>query len=99
MQQRQQRARRQPGPLVLIAVLLATARLLAHDPGLSSLEVNITRLTTSAVLSMSAADLTVLASESGIEAERALDDLARSAVQISVDGDLSPAHRHNRRTR
>jgi hydrogenase/urease accessory protein HupE len=86
MPQRQQRARRQPGPLVLLALLLATARLLAHDPGLSSLEVNITRLTTSAVLSMSAADLAVLVSESGIDAERALDDLARSAVQISVDG-------------
>jgi len=90
MQPRQQRARRKPGPLVLLSLFLVTARLLAHDPGLSSLEVNITRLTTSAVLSMSAADLTVLVSETGIGAERALDDLARRAVQISVDGHLLP---------
>ncbi len=64
--------------------------MLAHDPGLSSLEVNITSLRTSAILSMSAADLSVLVSESGIAAERALDELARSAVQISVDGDVLP---------
>ena len=73
MQHRQQRARRKPGPLVLIALVLMSAGVLAHDPGLSSLEVNITSLRTSAIISMSAADSSVLVSESGIAAERALD--------------------------
>ena len=93
MQPRQQRARRKPGPLVLIALFLTTSGLLAHDPGLSSLEVNITGLTTSAVLSMSAADLAVLVSASGTDAERALEGLVRSAVQISVDGSVLPVAR------
>jgi hypothetical protein len=90
MQPRQQRARRRPGPLVLIALLLTSAGVLAHDPGLSSLEVNITSLSTSAILSMSAVDLNVLVTGSGTDAERALDELARSAVQISVDGQVLP---------
>ena len=91
MQHRQQRARCKPGPLVLLALVLMSAGVLAHDPGLSSLEVNITSLRTSAILSMSAADLSLLVSQSGIAAERPLDELARSAVQISVDGDVPPA--------
>ena len=90
MQLCQQRARRKLGPLILITLLFATAPLLAHDPGLSSLEVNITSLRTSAILSMSAADLNVLVTGSGTDAERALEELARSAVQISVDGQVLP---------
>jgi hypothetical protein len=85
MPQRQRRARRQPGPLVLVALLVATVTgVRAHDPGLSSLEVNITSDTITATLSMSPADVKLLLSDTGMPQTQALETLARDAIRISV---------------
>ena len=60
MTARPQRARRGPGPLILIVLVLNAAVVLAHDPGLSALDVNVTGTTISATLSVSAADVAFL---------------------------------------
>jgi len=56
MTARPQRARPRPGPLILILLVLNAAVALAHDPGLSALDVNVTGTTISATLTVSAAD-------------------------------------------
>ena len=63
MTARPQRARRGPGPLILIVLVLNAAVALAHDPGLSALDVNVTGTTISATLSVSAADVAFLGSD------------------------------------
>ena len=63
MTARPQRARRGPGPLILIVLVLNAAVVLAHDPGLSALDVNVTGTTISATLSVSAADVAFLGSD------------------------------------
>jgi HupE / UreJ protein len=63
MTARQRRARRGPGPLILIGLALNGAVGLAHDPGLSALDVNVTGTTISATLSVSAADAAFLGSD------------------------------------
>ena len=63
MTARPQRARRGPGPLILIVLVLNPAVALAHDPGLSALDVNVTGTTISATLSVSAADVAFLGSD------------------------------------
>ena len=63
MTARSQRARRGPGPLILIVLVLNAAVVLAHDPGLSALDVNVTGTTISATLSVSAADVAFLGSD------------------------------------
>ena len=63
MTARPQRARRGPGPLILIMLVLNAAVALAHDPGLSALDVTVTGTTISATLSVSAADVALLGSD------------------------------------
>ena len=63
-----QRARLRPGPLLAIAlacILLRTAVLRAHDPGLSSLDVSVGADVVSVTLSMAAADVALVAPDGG----------------------------------
>jgi HupE / UreJ protein len=84
MKHRQERARRRPGPLALIAALAVAvavdvAIVRAHDPGLSSLDVTVTGSTISALLSIAPADVALLGS--------ALPEVVRDAIQVSVGGE------------
>src|SRR5262245_19215097 len=85
-----QRARRGPGPLIVIVLMLNVASLLAHDPGLSALEVIVSGNGIAGTLSVSPADATALAL-STVEGpalstvEGALRDMARRAVRLEVD--------------
>jgi hydrogenase/urease accessory protein HupE len=56
MTARPQRARRGPGPLIVIVLVVNPTVGLAHDPGLSALDVHVTGTTISATLAVSAAD-------------------------------------------
>jgi hypothetical protein len=80
-----QRTRRVPGPLpllLLVSVLIgSTVR--AHDPGLSSLDVNVTDGMVSMALSVAAADVAVIASTG--DARLALRELAGDAIRLSAD--------------
>src|SRR5688572_31566608 len=88
MTARPQRARRGPGPLILILLVLSASVGLAHDPGLSALEVSVSGTTISATLSVSAADVLLLAPASvPEEAVTRLRDVARDAVRVAVDGE------------
>ena len=83
-----QRARRGPGRLIVIVLVLNAAAVLAHDPGLSALEVSVRGTTISATLSMSAADVLLLARASvPEEGVTRLRDVARDAVRVAVDGE------------
>jgi hypothetical protein len=61
---------------------------LAHDPGLSALEINVSGTTISAMLSVSAADVMLMAPASvPEEAVTRLRDVARASVRLMVDGE------------
>ena len=81
-----QRARLRPGPL-LACILLATAALRAHDPGLSSLDVRVGADVVSVTLSMAAADVALVAPDGGADGPWTLSDLARDAIRLAVDGE------------
>jgi hypothetical protein len=89
------RTRLRPGPLVatlLIWMTLSTASLLAHDPGLSSLDLGVSRGAISMTLSIAAADLTLITSGQPADRRTALSTFAREAVHLSLDGEaLTPA--------
>ncbi len=88
MTARPQRTRRGPGPLIPIVLLFNAAVGLAHDPGLSALEVSVSGTTISATLSVSAADLTLLAPAAvPEEAVTRLRDVARDAVHLTIEGE------------
>jgi hypothetical protein len=88
MTARPQRARRGPGPLIPIVLLFNAAVGLAHDPGLSALEVSVSGTTISATLSVSAADLMLLAPAAvPEEAVTRLRDVARDAVRLTIEGE------------
>jgi HupE/UreJ protein len=91
-----QRARRGPGPLIFIVLVLNVPTLLAHDPGLSALEVDVSGAAISATLSVSPADVAALAlstveglapADDPSQAVARLRDIARSAVRLAVDGE------------
>jgi hydrogenase/urease accessory protein HupE len=94
MMRRQQRARRRPGPLVLIVVLLAlvlrAAVVRAHDPGLSSLDVAVTGTAIEASIAISAVDVKQIQEAAATDASRAVRTLVRGAVRLSIDGTLVP---------
>ena len=92
-----QRARRRPGPLIFIVLALNAAAPLAHDPGLSALEVNVSGDEIAATLSVSPADVAALALSAveGLapagdhaQAVTALRDIARAAVHLEVDNEI-----------
>ena len=84
-----ERARRAPGPLLLIVVAwlsLTTAVVRAHDPGLSSLDVRVEGGTIAVWLSLAAPDVTLVAPGGEADVQRRLRELARDAIRLSVDG-------------
>jgi hydrogenase/urease accessory protein HupE len=94
MQAFSQRARRRPGPLLFIAlgmVLTLGARVMrAHDPGLSALDVSVNGATIATSIAISAADVTQIAHAASTEPSRAIRDVVRGAVRLSIDGALVP---------
>ena len=92
-----QRTRRRSGPLVLALVAaaclaLTAGRLLAHEAGLSALDVRVDARAIAADLSIAAPDVALLAPGGEAGAAAVLRALARDAVRLSVDGEpLRPA--------
>ena len=86
------RTRLRPGPLllaVLVWLLLNGGELLAHDPGLSSLDVSVTSSAISISLSIAASDVALIAPSGDPRPQ--LRALAREALRLSIDGEtLSP---------
>ena len=91
-----QRARRGPGPLIFIVLVLNVATVLAHDPGLSALEVNVSGNEITATLSVSPADVAAfaLSTVEGLapagdhsQAVAPLGNMARRAVRLEVDNE------------
>jgi HupE / UreJ protein len=85
-----QRTRLRPGPLVLFTLawlVLSPASARAHDPGLSTLDVGVSRGAISVSLSLAAADLLPIAAATpDVDPRNALSALAREAIHLSVDG-------------
>jgi hydrogenase/urease accessory protein HupE len=82
------------GSLVLVvAALLAisSARLLAHDPGLSSLEVTVTGTRVTAVLSVAAPDLDALSLGPSREPLTVVRQLALERIAVIANGQALPA--------
>jgi hydrogenase/urease accessory protein HupE len=92
MRQRPQRARRRPGPLVFIVIVIGLVLALravvvrAHDPGLSSLELSLNGTTIAASIAISAADVAQIAEAASADASHAVRHLVRGAVRVSIDG-------------
>src|SRR5215475_13698780 len=87
------RARRQPGPLMLATLTLlvvSTATVRAHDPGLSSLDVSVTDQTISVSLSLAAADVALASSDGQHDIHATLSQLAQSAIRLAVDDETLP---------
>ena len=84
------RTRRKPGPLLSIALVwcaLSTTTVRAHDPGLSTLEIDVGHAV-SASLSIAAPDIATLAASDGVQP--ALRALAHDAVHLFVDDESVP---------
>ena len=85
-----QRTRLRPGPLVLataVWLVLTTATASAHDPGLSALDLGVSRGTIAMSLSLAPADLLLLAEGGSVDRSDALSALAREGIHLSVDGE------------
>lgn len=86
------RTRRMPGPPLLLALVwcaLSSTIVRAHDPGLSTLDIDV-RSAVSASLSIAASDVALLAAgEAG--AQQKLGELARDAVRLFADGERVPS--------
>jgi hydrogenase/urease accessory protein HupE len=80
--------RRRPGSLFLIALgllCLAARPLVAHDPGLSSLEIRMGGRGVASSVSIAASDVALIVPQ-GVEGRPILTEIAREAVRIAVDG-------------
>ena len=86
------RTRHRPGPLALLVLgwlVVSGGELLAHDPGLSSLDVSVTPGAISISLSIAASDVALIAPSGDPRPQ--LRALAREALRMSIDGEtLSP---------
>jgi len=85
------RARFHPGPLVsmtIVSLLFTASTVRAHDPGLSALDVSISRRTITVSLSMATADVALLAPMRDIDLRTPLISLAREAIHVSMNGEL-----------
>jgi len=89
------RARRKPGPVfvaALAACFLLTNRVVrAHDPGLSALDVRVQDGVAAAQLSLAAADVALIVSDTRADARIAVAALARDGVRLAADGVRIPA--------
>jgi hydrogenase/urease accessory protein HupE len=87
-----------PGPLNFVGISLGIALVLvasgsvvrAHDPGLSVLDVTANGITISVTLSISATDVEQLVASSGLDEQRAVGDVVRGAIQVSVGDERLP---------
>jgi hydrogenase/urease accessory protein HupE len=87
-----QRTRRLPGPLLLITLawlVLTGTMLRAHDPGLSSLDVNVSGGSVSASLSIAASDVALMAPTGGTRPN--LGQFAHDAVRLYIDDYVVPS--------
>ena len=86
------RTRHRPGPLAFVVLgwlVVSGGELLAHDPGLSSLDVSVDPGAISLSLSIAASDVALIAPTGDPGPQ--LRALAREALRISIDGEtLSP---------
>jgi hydrogenase/urease accessory protein HupE len=74
-----------------VVFLGLTASVRAHDPGLSALDVGISRETVTVSLSMAKADVALVTPGRDIDPQEALISLARASIHLSLDGEvLSP---------
>ncbi|HEY7190694.1 MAG TPA: HupE/UreJ family protein [Vicinamibacterales bacterium] len=92
MAPRLQRARRRPGPLTftIALLLITTAVVRAHDPGLSTLDVSVSGHSVSVMLSMSASDV-ALAVHTHAEVPGTVRRLAHESIHLSfADRALAP---------
>lgn len=82
--------RLRPGPLVAALLLwtLGVTTVRAHDPGLSSLDVDVRPAAISVALSMAAPDVAFITHDRSGDPLEALGTLARAAVSVSLDGVL-----------
>jgi hydrogenase/urease accessory protein HupE len=85
--QTRQRAGSHPGPFALLfiaCVCLTGVVVRAHDPGLSTLEIEVTGARLTATLSLAAADARLAAPEGG-DVAAAIGALAARAIQVAAD--------------
>jgi hydrogenase/urease accessory protein HupE len=86
------RTRHRPGPLALVVLgwlVVSGGEVLAHDPGLSSLDVSVTSGAISVTLSIASSDVALIAPTGDPRPQ--LRALAREALRMSIDGEtLSP---------
>ena len=84
------RTRLRPGPLAAVTFMwlaFATTVVRAHDPGLSVIDVGISRGAISVSLSMAAADVALVSADRSADPRKALTALALEAIRVSLDGD------------
>ena len=74
-------------PTTIVTLILTASTLRAHDPGLSALDVGVSRGTITVSLSLASADVALVASGRDTDSRRALISLAREAIRLSVDGE------------
>ena len=86
--------RRTPGPTLIVTLaawfVLSSGVVRAHDPGLSALDVRIQKGVVSAQLSLAAADVALIVSDTKSDARLALAGMARNGVRLAVDGAQLP---------
>jgi hypothetical protein len=90
MRPRTGRARLQLGPLLLFTLVgigLASAALRAHDPGLSSLDVDVIGNVVTTSLSIAGTDVALIAPGGEMAARSKLRALAHDAIRLSLDGE------------
>lgn len=86
--EQRKRTRFTPGPLIcfiIVSIGLTGSTVRAHDPGLSALDVNVSRGAVTVVLSMANADVALVTPGAGGESQRTLRSLGREAIRLFVD--------------
>src|SRR6188474_3187989 len=80
----------QRGPLVALTIvffLLIASTVSAHDPGLSALDVSVSRGTMVVSLSMARTDAALVVPTHDANAGKRLISLTREAIRVSIDGE------------
>ena len=81
------RTRFKPGPLIcfiIVSLFLAGSAVRAHDPGLSALDVHVSRGAITVALSMASADVALVTTSRDMDSRGALISLARNAIHVSL---------------
>lgn len=88
--QQRKRARRTPGPLVastIVSLVLSVSTVRAHDPGLSALDVVVSSTDITVSLSMSTADVALVAPAGGVDQQEPFASLAHESIRLVLDGE------------